>query len=221
MGFDEEYQSFLNHHLQLRKGESHRRLEEGLGHGELTFLKNVWWPLFQHFDYLHPEYEVDDFKDGKRYLDFAYIRPGGRICFEVDGYGSHHKNATRWQFVDHLDRQNQLTIDGWSIIRFAYDQITDQPRRCQQITQQIISRLLGNELNQNQLSYIEKEIIRFALRKGEAITPKDVSKLLNRNTKLTRKILKDLVAKRMLCPAAGKLRIRSYKLDERAKSPFL
>jgi hypothetical protein len=68
-------------------------------------LGNVWWPLFHHFDHLHPEYEVDDFMDGKRYLDFAYIRQGARIYFEIDGYGSHLKGVSRWQFADHLERQ--------------------------------------------------------------------------------------------------------------------
>ncbi|WP_426901554.1 hypothetical protein [Rossellomorea vietnamensis] len=49
--------------------------------------------MFQHFRFLHPEYEINDFKDGKRYLDFAYIRPTMQICFE---------------------------IDGWTVIRFSY-----------------------------------------------------------------------------------------------------
>lgn len=222
MGFEEEYQAFLNHHLQSRKGERHRRLEEGLGHAEQMFLKKVWWPLFQQFDYLHPEYEVNDFKDGTRYLDFAYIRPGGRICFEVDGFGPHYKNANRWQFSDQLDRQNQLTIDGWTIIRFSYDQLTDHPRRCQQITQQMIGRMLGEELNHLSLSSMERDVIRLALKRGDtAITPKDVSKVLSKGIKLARKILKDLVQKKILYPAAGNHRIRSYKLDERARSPFL
>lgn len=221
MGFEEEYQSFLNQHLQARDGERHRRLKEGQGKAELMFLEKVWWPLFQHFNYLHPEYEVDDFKDGKRYLDFAYIRPGGRICFEIDGYGPHFKNASRWQFVDHLDRQNQLMIDGWMIIRFAYDQVVEQPRRCQQITQQMIGKMLGNDSNQLPLSIMEKEIIRLALNKESVITPNDVSNLLDSSTKFARKILKEMVQKKLLHPAAGKQRIRSYQLDERVKSPFL
>lgn len=111
MSFEEEYQDFLNLHVQARTGERLRRLKEGHNTAEMLFLKQVWWPLFSHFNYLHPEYEVDDFKDGKRYLDFAYIRPGIRICFEIDGYGPHLKNISRWQFADNLERQNQLVID--------------------------------------------------------------------------------------------------------------
>ncbi len=221
MGFEDEYQSLLNHHMQIRNGERLRRLKEGHGQAELMFLKKVWWPLFRDFHYLHPEYEVNDFKDRKRYLDFAYIRPGIRICFEIDGYGPHLKNVSRWQFSDHLDRQNQLMIDGWVIIRFSYDQVMEQPLRCQQVTQQIIGKMLGDELEHLPLSYMEKEVIRLALRKELDITPTDVSKLLDRSTKLARKILADLVRKRILYPSSGNQRIRSYRLSEGVTRPFI
>lgn len=75
MDFEREYQSFLEGHVRKREGERLRRLQEGHGKAEKEFLKNVWWPLFHHFHHLHPEYEVNDFKDGKRYLDFAFIQP--------------------------------------------------------------------------------------------------------------------------------------------------
>ncbi|WP_240689486.1 hypothetical protein [Ammoniphilus sp. YIM 78166] len=101
MNFEEQYARFLSDHQAARKGERLRRLNEGHASAEKLFLETVWWPLFHHFQYLHPEYEVDDFKDGKRYLDFAYLRQGIKICFEVDGYGPHLKNISRWQFADH------------------------------------------------------------------------------------------------------------------------
>ena len=91
MEFEKAHQSFICVHKQARTGERLRRLEEGHGQAEMMFLKQVWWPVFHHFDNLHPEYEVNDFKDGNRYLDFAYIRPAIRICFEIDGYGTHQR----------------------------------------------------------------------------------------------------------------------------------
>ncbi|WP_235860235.1 DNA-binding response regulator [Rossellomorea aquimaris] len=181
MGFEEEYQAFMNAHSQERKGERLRRLQEGHNQAEKLFLKQVWWPSFYHFRYLHPEFEIDDFKDGKRYLDFAYIRPAIRICFEVDGYGPHLKNISRWQFSDSLERQNQLVMDGWTVIRFSYDQVKEKPRRCQQVVQQVIGRWLGDELDQTTLSYAEKEVLRLAIRKGKAISPIEVEKYLKAN----------------------------------------
>ncbi|PYF07634.1 response regulator transcription factor [Ureibacillus chungkukjangi] len=220
MGFDEEYQGFLNAHLQARSGERLRRLQEGHNQAEMLFLKQVWWPIFFNFKYLHPEYEVDDFKDGKRYLDYAYIRPGIRICFEVDGYGPHLKSISRWQFSDNLERQNQLVIDGWTVIRFSYDQVKEQPRRCQQIVQQVIGQWLGDEQNQTALSTVEKEVLRLAIRKGEAIYPKEVEKYLRLSDKTVRNILSRLVEKKMLLPASGIKRVRSYRLGVQIKHPI-
>ncbi|WML23858.1 hypothetical protein [Neobacillus sp. OS1-33] len=54
MGFEEEYQSFMNAHLQARTGERFRRLQEGHNQAEMLFLKQVWWPSFYQFSYLHP-----------------------------------------------------------------------------------------------------------------------------------------------------------------------
>ncbi|MEW8987568.1 MAG: DNA-binding response regulator [Bacillus sp. (in: firmicutes)] len=217
MGFEEEYLEFMNVHLQARTGERLRRLQEGHNQAEMLFLKQVWWPSYYHFKFLHPEYEVDDFKDGKRYLDFAYIRPALRICFEVDGYGPHLKNISRWQFSDSLERQNQLVIDGWTVIRFSYDQVNEKPRRCQQIVQQVIGRRLGDDLDETTLSIFEKEVLRFAIRKGEAISPIEVQKHLKLSDKTVKKILSILVNKKVLIPAAGINRVRSYRLGEQVK----
>ena len=217
MGFEEEYQAFMNAHSQERKGEGLRRLQEGHNQAEKLFLKQVWWPSFYHFRYLHPEFEIDDFKDGKRYLDFAYIRPAIRICFEVDGYGPHLKNISRWQFSDSLERQNQLVMDGWTVIRFSYDQVKEKPRRCQQVVQQVIGRRLGDELDQTTLSYAEKEVLRLAIRKGKAISPMEVEKYLKRTDKTVKKLLSQLVEKKMLIPESGVKRIRSYRLGDQVK----
>lgn len=220
MGFEEEYQAFLNAHLQARTGERLRRLQEGHKYAEMLFLKQVWWPLFYQFKYLHPEYEVNDYKDGYRYLDFAYFRPGIRICIEIDGYGPHLKNISRWQFSDNLERQNQLVIDGWTVIRFSYDQVKEKPRRCQQIVQQVIGRWLGDELDELSLSFLEKEVLRLVIRKGEEVSPREVQKYLKLSDKPVRKVLSSLVEKKLLIPASGTVRIRTYRLGDRVREPL-
>lgn len=220
MRFKEEYQVFLNVHIMSRTGERLRRLQEGHKQAEILFLKQVWWPIFFHFKYIHSEYEVDDFKGGKRYLDFAYIRPGIRLCIEIDGYGPHLKNSSRWQFSDNLERQNQLVIDGWTVIRFSYDQVKEQPRRCQQVVQQVIGQWVGDELDLTSLSIVEKEVLRLAIRKGEAITPKEVENYLKVSDKTVRKVLTQLISKKMLIPATGIKRVRSYRLGDQVKRPF-
>lgn len=71
MDFETAYANFINLHMKKRRGERLRRLIEGHGHGEKMVLKKIWWPAIRNFDNLHPEYEVNDFKDGHRYLDLG------------------------------------------------------------------------------------------------------------------------------------------------------
>jgi helix-turn-helix protein len=113
-----------------------------------------------------------------------------------------------------------LVIDGWTVIRFSYDQVKEQPRRCQQIVQQVIGRWMGDELDQTPLSFVEKEVLRLAVRKGEAISPTEVEKYLKLSDKTVKKVFSQLVDKRMLIPASGIKRIRSYRLGEHVKSPI-
>jgi hypothetical protein len=212
ISFEAAYSAWMEEHIKANNGERLRRLKEGHGHAEKLFLENVWWPAFGHFHHLVPEYEVHDFKDGHRYLDFAYIRGGFRVCIEIDGYGPHWRDASRWQFADQLMRQNHLIIDGWKVLRFAYDDILEKPRRCQQIVQQLLGRWLGEGETGAELSAEEKEIVRLALRKNEPLTPCDVGAQLGICNKYARKLLRLLVMKKILSPASGSNRIRSYRL---------
>ena len=72
--FESAHQEWLNEHLHKRKGEARRKLKSGHAFAEKEFLRLLWWHAFGHFNYLHPEYEVVDFADGKRYIDCVYIR---------------------------------------------------------------------------------------------------------------------------------------------------
>ncbi|MFC5407431.1 hypothetical protein [Cohnella soli] len=83
MDFNATYEQWLSMHRNLRYGERLRRLEEGHGYLEKLILENVWWPAVGHFDHLHPEYEVFDFRDGTRFLDFAWLPGPIRLNIEV------------------------------------------------------------------------------------------------------------------------------------------
>lgn len=114
-----------------------------------------------------------------------------------------------------------MVIDGWTVIRFSYDQVKEKPRRCQQVVQQMIGRRLGDEMDQTSLSFVEKEVLRLAIRKGEAISPIEVEKYLKLSDKTVKKILYQLVDKKLLIPASGTMRIRSYRLGDQVKYPVL
>jgi hypothetical protein len=214
MTFDIQYDNFMKEHLQNRLGESLRRLQEGHGHAEKLFLEQVWWPAIGHFKHLSPEYEVNDFKDGYRYLDFAYIRQPFQVCIEIDGYGPHSRDTSRWHFADNLIRQNHLTIDGWKVIRFAYDDIKEKPRRCQQLIQQLMGRWFGDEQVPVALGIKHKEIVRLIIHKQKPVSPLEVCAQLSISDRHARTLLHELVQADVLVAAAGGTqRVRSYQLN--------
>lgn len=219
--FEEEYTRFFELHLKLRVGERARRLKEGHGYAERLFLENVWWSAIGHFEHLHPEYEVTDYKDGFRYLDFAYLRSGMQLAIEIDGYAPHMRNVSRVQFSDHCRRQNDLIIDGWKVLRYSFDDVKENPRFCQQKLQQFMGRWLGDGRRVLEIGWLEKEIIRVFLKSGGALTPTDLADHFGVTTKTARIWLHNMLTKKWVQPVGGSQRIRSYKLNLEGKHYLL
>jgi hypothetical protein len=156
---------------------------------------------------------ISDFKDGDRYLDFAYIRGIHFVCIEIDGYKAHHKDINRWQFADQLTRQNHLILDGWKVLRFAYAEMKEKPRRCQQLILQMMGSWFGEEYLGPALTLEEKEILRIAGQTGEPLLPKTISQRLHISRNHAGKLLRKLAQMELLQPTSGTTRIRSYKLS--------
>lgn len=175
MSFTQEYEAFVRVHEKSRTGERLRRLQEGHGHAEKLFLQQVWWPIIGHFRQLHPEYEVKDYQDGTRFIDFAYIRFPYRIGIEIDGYGPYVRDIDRTRFGDNLMRQNQLTLDGWKVFRFSYDDITQKQRRCQQMILHITGRWYSDQTHPISLTHREEEIARLAANTIDPLKPQVVA----------------------------------------------
>jgi hypothetical protein len=213
MKFEEAYRKYIEKNTKGRRGERLRKVMEGKGHTIKLFLEYVWWPAFGNFEDLQPEFEISDFKDGLRYIDFAFFIFAFRIAIEIDDYGTHIQKASRWQHSDHCLRQNHLTIDGWKILRFTYDDIKDRPRMCMQIIQQLIGKLSGTQIiPHNQITTKEKEILSLGLRLNRNMTPADVCSLLNIENQTARKTLHKLIEKSLLIPGGdGNKRIKCYR----------
>ncbi|ANE46143.1 hypothetical protein SY83_07535 [Paenibacillus swuensis] len=210
--FEKSYSDWLGQQTEEATGERRRKLKEH-GHAEMMFLERVWWPALGNFDYLQPEYEVNDFRDGVRFLDFAYLRPPHKVCIEVDSFGHHHRNLDRYTFADRLLRQNHLVMDDWKVLRFSYDIIKDAPRQYQQLVQQWIGKFYGVDRKIEQgLTIQQSAVLRFTLKEQKAVKPEDVAKELNVCTHTARIILKDLVELKLLEPASGVVRVRAYKI---------
>lgn len=218
MSFQEAYEKLLEQHCKNCSPERLRKLRIGLGFAERAFLERVWWPLIGNFTYLHPEYEVADYSGASRFLDFAYLRGGIKLAIEIDGFATHAKNLDRRQFAYQLHRQNVLTLDGWDILRFAFDEIEAHPRRCQRTIQQYMGSRFATSLyspTQTPLvTAIDREIVRLARSLPRPILPSDVERHLGISRSTVFRHIKRLVARGWLLPASGTKRIRSYVLDE-------
>lgn len=210
--FDEAYQAFVAFHRSRRRGERRRRFDEGHGHAEALFLKRVWWPAFHNFRDLHPEYEITDFRDGFRYLDFAFIRGGTRLAIEIDGYGPHVVRPSRREFADQLHRQNQLVVDGWAVLRFSYDDVNERPRRCQQIIQQFLGRRVAGSGGSG-LSFLEREVVRLAQELGRPLRVRDVCEHLDVGRRKAYTLLRGLVSKGWFEVPPDRRRVHYYRLN--------
>ena len=197
--FDLAYEQWYNDQILNSTGNRKERLLSGHGHAEKSFLQKIWYPLFHHFDYLYPEYETADYRDGSRFIDFAYIRSSMKLAIEIDGYGPHSSKITRWQFADSLMRQNHLIIDGWRILRFSYDDVADRPRMCEQLLQQFMGKwghlFYTTESYPGADELLEHEILRHALLLDRKLKPHDVCELLHVGKKRAYTLLSNMLHK--------------------------
>lgn len=221
--FDKSHKEWLNKHAEKRKGDFKKRLNMSHAHAEIEFLRHIWWPAFGHFNHLHPEYEVTDFFDGRRYLDFAYIRAGIRIAIEVDPYGTHYDKLDRRQYSNQWVRHMHLLNDNWIIVRISLDDIRERPRLWQQLLQQMLGRLFGEHVSiPTELGSRERDIVRMALRLERPIKLADVRALLQCGYATARKQLAMLESKGWLLPLrTGAERTHAWQVSPGRKSLLL
>lgn len=191
---------WLQQHRIRRRGERLHRLDNGYGRAERDFVRSVWWVAFQNFNYLHPEYEVMDFRDGRRFIDLAYVRAGVKIAFEVDGFGTHYDRLNRQQFCNQWIRQMHLVNDGWIMVRIGWDDLSSRPRVWQQLIQQLISRYFLDVPLVKVESVIAKAILRRAASLDRPLKISDVRGLMRCTYRTARKMITSLEEAHLLIP---------------------
>ncbi|WP_127580136.1 DNA-binding response regulator [Paenibacillus koleovorans] len=215
--FEHAHKEWMDLHLKQRKGEAKRKLKSGHGYAEQEFLKRVWWPAFGTLNFLHPEYEVIDYFDGKRYIDFTYIRSGVKISIEVDPFGKHYDKMDRRQYSNQWVRHMHLVNDRWTIIRISLDDVKERPRLWQQLFQQLMGLLFGEGdllTATTELTALERDIIRLAMRIERPIKLADVQLTIQRGYDMARKYLRQLEEKEWLLPQGrGKQRTHFWRLN--------
>jgi len=218
--YERLYKEWLKQQVDSSSGERRRRLLAH-GHAEKRMLQNVLIPAIGSFENVHAEYEVHDFRDGTRFLDYAILLPSANINVECDGYASHVRDADRRKHSDDLMRQNHLVLDNWKVLRFSYDDVQDRPRQCQQIVQQLIGRWSYRKSpSLANLRLKEREILRLAALSRVPVTPSLVTGWLQVSPRTARQLLRQLAGHHLLVPASGAQRIRSYRLHPSAAAMF-
>lgn len=213
MDFDEAYAELIEFHVNRRTGLARERVLKGVGHAEHRFLETVWWPCFHQFDSLHPEYEIRDFSDVNRYIDFAFVQKHYRIAIEIDGFVPHYKEATPEQFSTERLRQDHLVIDEWHVLRFSYQTVELHPRKCQQIVQQLLGRLTGSLHRElDALGPVDRAIVFFAIERDGKITVADAAMRLHVSPHTAIRHLQQLATIGWLQPIGSPKRTRAYQL---------
>lgn len=214
MDFEQAHSSFVETHTNERTGERRGRLLRGHQYAERLFLLNVWWPLFESLEDLHPEYEVYDWNRKSQFLDFAFLpQNGARFGIECDGYQSHIKDMDREKFSYALNRDTFLTGMGWKMLHFSFDDIQQRPEVCRMLLQLALAPYLTRSRGAGaQLLSGEKDVLRLAWQLGRPLRPKDVTDYFGINYRTARKLLDALSKKGLLQPVAGGRGVRSYEL---------
>lgn len=203
MSFEDMHAEWLLDHLSRRTGERRGRLERGHLHAEKLFLRQVWWPLRGNFAYLHPEYEITDWRGRPYFADFAWMPGYVKLLIEIKGYASHVREMDRHKYSLELNRETFLYAMGHPVISFAYDDVEQRPELCISLLRMVLSRHQAAQAPQDRAIFAEKELIRLAVQTDGQIRPKDVVLHFGVDQKTAVKMLRNMCNKGWLLPSYG------------------
>lgn len=223
MGFQAEHEIWLQEHMKCRTGERLDALRRGHGYGNQLFVERVWWPLVGHFDGLHPEYEVKDWRGRSYFADLVWVVGAVRIVFEIMDYGSHGTDRTKYR----LDLNRGLFLQSQDCLLYyiALDELKENPAFILSSLRSILSPYLsvvqGNALRT--YTKIERDLMRAAVRHHRVIRPVEVARELGLHTMTVIKYCRILVEKgKFRAIATGSSgRVTSYEYLGSLQSPDL
>ncbi|QGQ98450.1 hypothetical protein EHS13_28000 [Paenibacillus psychroresistens] len=200
MGFNDEYNKWLDYHFNSRSGERKGRLQRGHGHGEKVFMERVWWHIFGNFDDLHPEYEVMDWRGKPYFIDLVW-KPGRcKFAFEVKGYGPHVQDTDRIRYRRELDREIYLQILGFRVVAIPYDDLEADPQLTINLLKSLLAPYMATNLQVNKYTRLESGVLLLTLQYNDFIRPVDIVKELRINRRTAVLTLQSLCKKGKLKP---------------------
>jgi hypothetical protein len=226
MSFDVEYEKWIQKHMSKRHGERKDALRRGQGYGNRMFAEHVWWPLMGHFDGLHPEYEMMDWRGRSYFIDFMWILGGHLFAFEIMDYGSHGKDRTKYR----LDQNRALYIQsqGCLFISISMDEMKENPPFIMAMLRSILGPYLTAAADHNRkilhrFHKIERQLIQFAIRKHRMIHPSKAARELELHKDTIIKYCRTLVdqGKLRAVPSGSSGKIYCYEYIGPIHSPDL
>ena len=154
-----------------------------------------------HFEHLHPEYEVTDWRGQSYYCDFLWSPPCIKLVIEIKGFGPHVIQMDRQKYCYELNRETFLCAMGFQVISFSYDDVANRPELCITLLRMVLSRYQAaapEGLNK----LMERELIKLGCSKGGVLRPIDVEKHLGVNHRTAVRSLQALCSKGFFKPSA-------------------
>jgi len=216
--FDQAHEVFFQSHLNRRSGERKGRLKRGHKHGEILFLKNVWWNIKGNLHHLHPEYEILDWRGKSYFADYAWLPPGPiKLLIEIKSYSNHVRDLDRDGYCRELNRELFNQAVGYRVISFAYDDVANRPELCITLLRLYISTHFANESTTSLLKMAETEILRLTFQVARPLRPIDVVNHLQINHRTAVNYMTSLCEKGWFIPIYGSSgkRIVRYELIKR------
>src|SRR5262249_42295974 len=98
---------------------------------------------------------------GRIIAEFDWAYPDAMVALEFDGYGVHLRSLEA--FEHDRDRQNEVEILGWHVLRFTQRQVRDRPRR---VAGQVRRMLASRGIRDGEWTAAVSTASRFSTRRG-------------------------------------------------------
>ncbi len=183
------------------------------------FLDQVLGPVLNyHFYGVRVEFPFKDFKGRQRFIDVHIGDEYASTCIELDGFTVHARDVKPEQFDDHLERQNDLLLQGWHLLRFSSGMLINQPELCQRQVMQAIARYhyipdRAPLRDRQQWSERRRMLLRIANHHHGIIKVNDVARIFRVKNQTAARWLRRMAADGIILPSSGEQRITGYRLN--------
>jgi hypothetical protein len=185
--------------------------------GTKKLLEVVLWPVLKSFDGLTLEFEVVSASGVRIFIDVFYAPL--EFAFESEGFVAHSDNITRDRFSFERMRVRTMAICRYLYIPFTWDELDKKAESCRRAFYELLGRytkLTGGSYSE--FSLFEREVIRYALQLNRPIRLGDACHCLQSGPEFSRRVLRNLMEKKLLKPIAGNThRHHTYVLEDIAR----